>query len=85
MKIGGKLGYRLLRRLKPGTASQQEPAEPPISYVPKIKRIVGDTGWESLRDKIILDFGCGSGHGCLEMARHGARHVIGLDIRPEVL
>jgi len=84
MKIGGELGYRLLRWLKPGRerAVQEEPHYP---YVPKIKGIVGAGGWESLREKTIVDFGCGIGHGSIEMAQQGARRVIGLDIRPEVL
>ncbi|HSK75318.1 MAG TPA: methyltransferase domain-containing protein [Thermoanaerobaculia bacterium] len=84
MKIGGELGYRLLRWLKPG---REFPSvdESHISYVPKIKRVVGVDGWESLRDKTILDFGCGIGVGSIEMAQQGARRVIGLDIRPEVL
>ncbi|MGN6546586.1 MAG: class I SAM-dependent methyltransferase, partial [Aureliella sp.] len=43
------------------------------------------SGWEELRGKSILDFGCGAGRGSIEMAQHGARRVIGLDIRSEVL
>jgi len=84
MKIGGQLGYRLLRWLKPGS-NFTGGGEPRFSYVPKIKRIVGDAGWDGLRDKTILDFGCGDGVGSIEMARHGAQKVIGLDIRRDVL
>jgi len=84
MKIGGELGYRLLRWLKPGREFQGQ-GEARSSYVPKIKRIIGDDGWESLRDKTILDFGCGIGVGSIEIAQHGAGRVIGLDIRTEVL
>lgn len=84
MKIGGELGYRLLRLLKPGRELPGQ-GESHFSYVSKIKKIIGDDGWESLRDKTILDFGCGRGVGSIEMAKQGARRVIGLDIRPEVL
>lgn len=84
MKIGGALGYRLLRWLEPGTELEGR-HEPHSSYVPKIKRILGDGGWESLRNKTILDFGCATGVGTIEMAQQGATRVIGLDIRPEVL
>lgn len=84
MKIGGEVGYRLLRWLKPGSELQNV-GEARCSYIPKIKRIVGEEGWEGLRDKTILDFGCGIGFGTIEMAQHGARRVIGVDIRQDVL
>lgn len=35
--------------------------------------------------KTVIDFGCGEGHECEELARLGARRVIGVDIRPELL
>ena len=84
MKIGGEVGYRFLRWLKP-KGEFQKAGEFRASYIPVIKRVVGDDGWESLRDKTILDFGCGIGVGSVEMARHGARRVIGLDIRQDAL
>lgn len=84
MKIGGELGYRLLRWLEPGR-DLRGLNEARLSYVPKIKRIIGDDGWESLREKTILDFGCGIGFGSVEMAQQGAKRVIGLDIRSDVL
>ena len=69
MKIGGELGYRLLCWLKPGKPSESGTA-PQSSYVPGIKQAIGDSGWESLRDKSIIDFGCGVGvgAGCIELA-----------------
>ena len=84
MKLGGTLGYRILRALNSGEAWSGS-SETRLSYVPKIKRIVGEDGWNRLRAKTILDFGCGVGAGSIEMARHGATRVIGLDIRPDVL
>lgn len=84
MKIGGEVGYRLLRWLKPGSEFQNA-EEPLASYIPVIDRVLGGPGWASLRDKAILDFGCGNGAGCIELARHGARRVIGLEIRPDAL
>lgn len=84
MKIGGEVAYRFLRWLKPGSEFQNA-GEFRASYIPVIKRVIGDDGWESLRDKTIVDFGCGIGVGVIEMARHGARRVIGVDIRQDVL
>lgn len=84
MKIGGEVGYRLLRWLKPGNEFRNA-GESLDSYIPVINRVLGANGWESLRDKTILDFGCGIGAGCIDMARRGAKRVIGLDIRQEAL
>jgi len=35
--------------------------------------------------KTVIDFGCGKGYECIELAQRGARKVIGIDIRPELL
>lgn len=35
--------------------------------------------------KTVVDFGCGEGHECIELARRGAKRVIGVDIRNELL
>ncbi len=84
MKIGGELGYRLLRRLYTGRDSSTV-SVPGCSYIPRIRAITGDEGWSALQGKKVLDFGCGRGAGSIEMAEHGATHVIGLDIREDVL
>jgi len=84
MKIWVELAYRLLRLLKPGNSSQGN-CEPSLPYASRIKRVIGERGWDELRDKIIVDFGCGMGTGSIEMAQHGARRVIGIDIRPSLL
>jgi SAM-dependent methyltransferase len=36
-------------------------------------------------DKTVVDFGCGEGQECVELARRGAASVIGVDFRPELL
>jgi SAM-dependent methyltransferase len=38
-----------------------------------------------LEEKAVLDVGCGTGDLCLELARRGARSVLGVDISPERL
>ncbi len=35
--------------------------------------------------KTVIDYGCGEGKECVEMALRGARKVIGVDVRPELL
>jgi 2-polyprenyl-3-methyl-5-hydroxy-6-metoxy-1,4-benzoquinol methylase len=38
-----------------------------------------------IRDKAVLDYGCGYGWQAVAMAMHGARHVCGVDIRQNLL
>jgi len=38
-----------------------------------------------MRGKTVIDFGCGVGTEAIELAQHGARRVIGIDIREEAL
>ena len=33
----------------------------------------------SLRDAVVMDFGCNTGQACLKAVQSGARHVIGLE------
>ena len=35
--------------------------------------------------KTVIDFGCGEGHECVELAKRGAKRVIGVDVRPDLL
>lgn len=36
--------------------------------------------WFDIRGKRVLDVGCGSGHLCIEMARRGAKVVVGIEV-----
>lgn len=38
-----------------------------------------------LKDKSILDLGCGYGHNCLDFVKKGARRVVGIDISQKML
>ena len=46
---------------------------------------MGDEFFTKIADKIIIDFGCGEGSDAVEMAERGAKRVIGIDIREDVL
>jgi SAM-dependent methyltransferase len=85
--IGGELGYRLLRCLSPGGKEIFRPstAQDAEADVSKLERKFGPQIWEELKDKVVLDFGCGTGTDAIEIARHGAKQVIGLDIRQWLL
>jgi SAM-dependent methyltransferase len=45
----------------------------------KLESLFGPDIWDEVADKVVLDFGCGSGVETLEVARQ-ARYAIGLDI-----
>lgn len=84
MGLLDELGYRLLRRVSPPRVHTPIPEEHP-PYVSRIKEVIGAAGWDELRGKTIVDFGCALGAGTIEMALHGAERVIGVDIRRDCL
>jgi SAM-dependent methyltransferase len=51
----------------------------------KLAVLLGEDLFARLRGKTVVDFGCGEGAEAVEMAQRGARRVIGLDIREDVL
>jgi SAM-dependent methyltransferase len=76
--IGGALGYRILRAIAPAEPGHMNGG----SYQgrSKIEVLLGKEIWSEIRDKTIIDFGCGSGGEAIEMAQRGARKVYGIDI-----
>jgi SAM-dependent methyltransferase len=78
--IGGNLGVYILNTAsRNGTVGYPDVA---TAYEgrSKLEVLMGSGIWDRIRDKTVLDFGCGSGSEAAEMAERGARHVIGLDI-----
>lgn len=78
--IGGALGYRLLKTIAPGGQGQGLDDSNYASRS-KVEMLLGEGVWARLRDRVVIDFGCGEGHESVEMAQRGAAHVIGLDIQ----
>ena len=81
--IGGELGYQLLRRVNRSSVAQCDGSA--YSDRSKLEVLLGESIWEDLKDKVVLDFGCGEGEDAVEVARKSARRVIGLDLRESVL
>jgi SAM-dependent methyltransferase len=74
--------YRLLKRIAPSEPTQMSGA----AYRSRSKLVVllGENLLERIRDRDVLDYGCGSGAEAVEMAGV-ARSVFGLDIVPRLL
>jgi SAM-dependent methyltransferase len=84
--VGGALADRMLMRLSP-TGEGCLPDGVPKAYQnrSKLEVLLGPSIWAEFRDKTVVDFGCGPGIEVVELAEHGARHVIGLDLRQKWL
>lgn len=82
--IGGNTGYQLLRRINSdGISSYCDGSA--YENCSKLDVLLGQQIWQELEDKIVIDFGCGSGAEAIEIAQRGAKRVFGLDIRESVL
>jgi SAM-dependent methyltransferase len=83
--IGGALGIGLLNLASRNGAVER--SEVATAYIgrSKLEVLLGPRIWEQTRDKEVLDFGCGPGVEAVEIAEHGARHVIGIDLRQKWL
>jgi SAM-dependent methyltransferase len=72
------LQYRILRKISP--LDPQIMSELNYEGQSKVKVSLGDDLLNTVRGKTVIDFGCGDGVATLDLARAGARRVIGLDI-----
>jgi SAM-dependent methyltransferase len=51
----------------------------------KLAVLMGDEFFTKIAGKVVIDFGCGEGAEAVEMAGRGAKQVIGIDIREDLL
>lgn len=83
--IGGRVGHRLLRAVAGVPPRRNYCTGEAYRGKSKLEVLLGADVWSALRDKTVLDFGCGGGNEVVEIAQHGAKRVIGIDIRPAAL
>ena len=78
------LQYRLLKKMYPG-----DPGKYMTGAVyegkSKVRVLLGDALLERIKDRVVIDFGCGEGDEALDLARNGARKVIGIDVQERFL
>jgi SAM-dependent methyltransferase len=75
--------YRILRRISAGAPAHDEGCV--YEGKSKLAALMGDEFFAKIAGKVVIDFGCGEGTEAVEMAERGAKRVIGIDIREEVL
>ena len=74
---------RILRKISPGAPSVCGGGA--YKGKSKLAVLMGSEFFSKIAGKTIIDFGCGEGTDAVEMALRGARRVIGIDIREDVL
>jgi SAM-dependent methyltransferase len=82
--IGGEIGYRLLKAYCPDGETGYLTGEV-YKGRSKIEVLFGPGIWDEIAGRVVIDFGCGWGEEAVDMARHGAKKVIGLDLRERLL
>src|SRR5277367_3093469 len=75
--------YRILKKLSPGAPECCSGGA--YEGKSKLEILMGREFLSRIPGKIVIDFGCGEGADAIEMANRGARKVIGVDIREDVL
>lgn len=87
--LGGRIGYRVLRTLFPPDKYFSQKDRRYSEHVKNqrlaLEQLFGPSVWDAVAGKVVIDFGCGDGRDSMEIARRGAKRVIGIDIRQNVL
>ena len=83
--LGGPIGSTLLKAYA-GNGVKIGVAEA-TSYKgkSKLEMLLGKEFLKAIPGSVVIDFGCGTGEQTLEMAQHGARKAIGVDIQERYL
>lgn len=83
--LGGNAGYRLLRRVGRRVVTHNPCGGRAYDGRSKLEALFGPGIWAEVVGKTVIDHGCGPGKEAVELAKHGARRVIGIDIRESEL
>jgi SAM-dependent methyltransferase len=77
-----ELQYRILKRGWP--FRPDELGEAAFTGAARLSALFGEDFLGRVAGKVVADFGCGEGKEAIELARHGAAKVYGVEIRPEL-
>ena len=77
------LQYQILKKISPG--EHQAMSGSSYDGKSKVHVLLGNDLPTMIRDKTVIDFGCGDGVATLDLIRLGAKNVIGLDILKHAL
>jgi SAM-dependent methyltransferase len=75
--------YRILKSISPGAPRSCSGCV--YEGKSKLALLLGEEFFDKITGKVVIDFGCGEGSEAVEMARRGAKKVIGIDMREDVL
>ena len=78
--IGGKLGYYTLRTLGRGPRVERNDQHHTQGGL-DLEVWFGAGLNEAVRDRVVIDFGCGEGNMSADLAQRGAKKVIGVDVQ----
>ena len=78
-----KVQYKLLKKISPGAPSSCSGSA--YRGKSKLAILLGEGFLAEVKDKTVIDFGCGEGNEAIEIAAHGAKRVIGIDIQANLL
>jgi SAM-dependent methyltransferase len=75
--------YTILKKISPGAPHSCSGAA--YQGKSKLAVLLGEGFFDTIKGKVVIDFGCGDGTQVVEMAQKGARRVLGIDIRDGLL
>jgi len=77
------LQFKMLRKIAPVSPKTLDPSN--YEGKSKMRVLLGEELLRLVQDKTVIDFGCGNGLATLDLARAGAKKVIGIDILENAL
>ena len=86
-ELGGlmlaELEYRILKLISPLAKDRMTGGA--YAGKSKVRVLLGGATMEECKGKVVIDFGCGEGNEAVDIAKAGAKKVIGIDIRESML